>query len=166
MHGDLDSDRHGAMRRMIDRSLAGEATAEEQQSLREHLRECGACQQYADAGRRAVAGLGGFSFAAGPGLERKVMAALAVRARQLESTELSRRRIVRSCVGALVLTVLGSIGGWMAGDLLVGLLHLARGQTQAGVLALWVLPSWGFTLVLPLVLLLSARSARQKGRVL
>jgi hypothetical protein len=90
------------------------------------------------------------------------MAALAVRAAQLEAAQLSRRRIVRSCVAALVLTVLGSMGGWLAGDLLAAVLHLARGQTQAGVLAFWVLPSWGFTLLLPLVLL-SARSARQKG---
>ena len=156
---------HEAMQQMIDRSLAGDATVEEQQLLREHLRDCAGCQQYTDDGRRAIAGIGGFSFAADAGLERKVLVALAVRAAQLDAAQFSRRRIVRSCVAALVLTVLGSIGGWLAGDLLVAVLHLARGQTQAGVLALWVLPSWGFTLLLPLVLLL-ARSARQKGSAL
>jgi predicted anti-sigma-YlaC factor YlaD len=162
----MHSDRHGEMREMIDRSLAGEATADEQQRLREHLGECGECRQYAEDGRRAVAGLGGFSFAAEPELQAKVMASLEVRARQLETTQLSRRRIVRSCLAALVLTVLGSIGGWLTGDLLVAVLHLARGQTQAGVLALWVVPSWGFTLLFPLVLLLARRAARQKGSVL
>jgi anti-sigma factor RsiW len=160
MHGDL----HEVMRRIIDRSLIGEATAEEQRELGEHLRECGACQQYAEDGRRAIAGLGGFSFAANVGLERRVMAALAVRARQLNAVELSQQRIVRSCVAALVLTVVGSIGGWLAGDLLEAVFHVARGNAQTGVLAFWVLPSWGFTLLLPLVLLLSGR-AREKGSV-
>ena len=161
----MHSDEHEAMRTMIDRSLAGEATDADEQRLREHLGECSECRRYAEDGRRAVAGLSGFSFAAGPQLQAKVMASLGVRARQLEA-QLSRRRMVRSCLAALVLTVLGSIGGWLTGDLLGAVLHLARGQTHAGVLALWVLPSWGFTLLFPLVLLLSGRAARQKGSVL
>jgi predicted anti-sigma-YlaC factor YlaD len=161
----MHSDRHGAMREMIDRSLAGEATDAEEQRLREHLGECGECRQYAEDGRRVLEGLGGFLFATEPGLQSKVMASLAPRARQLEAAQIGPR-MVRSCVAALVLTVLGSIGGWLTADLLVAVLHLARGQTQAGVLALWVLPSWGFTLLFPLVLLLARRAARQKGSVL
>jgi predicted anti-sigma-YlaC factor YlaD len=157
----MHTDGHEVMRERIDRSLAGEATDE--QLLREHLGECEACRQYAEDGRRAIAGLTGFVFAADPLLEEKVVAALAARARQLERTRLSRRQIVQSCVAALVLTVVGSIGGWLAGDLLAAALHLARGQAQTGVLALWVLPSWGFTLLLPV--LLYVRSARQKGSV-
>jgi predicted anti-sigma-YlaC factor YlaD len=160
MHGDL----HEAMRQIIDRSLTGEAMAEEQREVGEHLRECEACRQYSEDGRRAIAGLGGFSFAADVGLERRVVAALAVRARQLEAAQISRRRMVRSCVAALVLTVVGSVGGWLAGDVLGAVFHVARGNAQTGVLAFWVLPSWGFTLLLPLVLLLSGR-AREKGSV-
>lgn len=165
MQNDRDSDRHEAMRQIIDQSLAAEISTEAQRSLSGHLRNCAACRQYAEDERRAIAALGGFSFASDPGLEAKVMASLAVRARQLEAAQLSRRRIVRSCLAALLLTALGSIGGWFAGDLLVAILHLARGQMQAGVLALWVLPSWGFTLLFPLVLLL-ARRTREKGSVL
>ena len=80
--------------------------------------------------------------------------------------ELVSDKVPNPGLAALVLTVLGSIGGWLTGDLLVAVLHLARGQTQASVLAFWVLPSWGFTLLFPLVLLLARRAARQKGSVL
>jgi DNA-directed RNA polymerase specialized sigma24 family protein len=79
---------------LLLRSLAGEISSRKQQSLREHLHACVACQKYADDSRRAVAGLGGFSFAANPDLQEKVFAALVQRAQQLEAAQPGRRRIV------------------------------------------------------------------------
>jgi predicted anti-sigma-YlaC factor YlaD len=162
----MHSDRHDAMRQIIDRSLAGEASAQEQHTLNEHLRDCAVCRQYAEDGRRALAGLGGFSFAADSALEAKVMAALTVRARQLEAAELSHGRIVRICLAALLLTILGSLFAWNLGTPLATALHLQPGKAQTGVLALWLVPSWAFALLFPIVLLLAGRSARQKGSVL
>jgi hypothetical protein len=52
------------------------------------------------------------------------------------------------------------------GDPLAGLLHLEPAKTQAGVLALWVLPSLCFCLFLPALLLLPARSMNKKGSAL
>jgi anti-sigma factor RsiW len=162
----MQTDRHQSMRHIIDRSLAGEISSREQQSLREHLHECAACQKYADDSRRAVAGLGGFSFAANPDLQAKVFAALAQRSQQLEAAQPGRRRIVRTCIIALLLTVVGSLAALHLGGPLAGLFNLQPSQAQAGVLALWVLPSLCFSLLLPVVLLLSARSATTKGSVL
>jgi hypothetical protein len=167
----MQTDRHQSMRQLIDRSLADELspTAElafkDQQSLREHLRECAACQKYAEDSRRAIAALGGFSFAANPDLQAKVFAALAQRAQQLEAAQPGRRRIVRTCILALLLTIVGSFGALHVGNPLAVVLHLPPAEAQAGVLALWILPSLCFSLLLPVVLLLSARSTNAEGSV-
>jgi anti-sigma factor RsiW len=162
----MQTDRHEPMRQLIDRSLAGELSPNEQQSVREHLHECAACQKYTDESRRAIAGLGGFSFSANPDLQVKVLSALAQRAQQLEAAEPVRRRIVRTCIIAFLLTFVGSLAAFDLGDPLAALFHLEPSQAHAGVLALWALPSLCFSLLLPLVLLLSARPAKPKGSVL
>jgi anti-sigma factor RsiW len=162
----MQTDLHQSMRHLIDRSLAGELSSTEHHSLRDHLHDCAACQKYAEDSRRAIAALGGFSFPANPDLQAKVFAALAERAQQLEAAQPSRRRIVRTCIIAFLLTIIGSFGAWHIGNPLAVVLHLEPAQAQTGVLALWVLPSLCFSLLLPVVLLLSARSAKAKGSVL
>jgi anti-sigma factor RsiW len=162
----MQADRHDAMRQLIDKSLAGDASPQEQQSLREHLHVCEPCQKYADDGRRAIAGLSGFSFASDPGLQAKVNAALALRAQQLQATYPSRQRIVQVSLAALLLTILGSLGALRVGSPLAAVFHLQLGEAQAGVVTLWILPSLCFSLFLPVLLLLSARSAKAKGSVL
>jgi hypothetical protein len=162
----MQTDRHQSIRRLIDRSLVGEASPQDQQSLREHLHGCASCQKYAEDSRRAIAALGEFSFPANPDLQAKVFSALAQRAQQLEAAQPSRRRIVRTFIFALVFTIVGSFGAWHVGNPLAVVLHLEPAEAQAGVLALWVLPSLCFSLLLPVVLLLSAHSAETKGRVL
>ena len=170
MQTDLhQSDPHQAMRQIIDKSLVGEASPQEQQELRKHLLACAACQKYASDSRRAIVSLNGFSFApfaADPGLQAKVHASLDLRAEQLQATQPGRRSIVQVSILALVLTIVGSFGALRFGSPLAALLHLEPAQMQTGVVALWVLPSLCFSLVLPLVLLLSARSAKTKGSVL
>jgi predicted anti-sigma-YlaC factor YlaD len=162
----MQTDLHQSMRHLFDRSLAGELSSTENHSLHDHLHECAACQKYADDSRRAIAGLGGFSFAANPDLQVKVFSALAQRAQQLEAAQPARRRIARTCVIAFLLTIVGSLAALHFNGPLAGLFHLEPSQAQAGVLALWALPSLCFSLLLPLVLLLSARSAKAKGSVL
>jgi hypothetical protein len=168
----MQADLHHAMRHLIDKSLAGEASSqqlsiEEQQALREHLRACAPCESYAEEGRRAIAGLSGFSFDADPGLQEKVHAALALRAQQLQAAEPSRirmLRIVQITVAALLLTIAGSFGATRMGNLLAAMLHLPAAQAHTGLLTFWIAPSWCFALLLPVLLLVSARSASRKGQ--
>jgi len=162
----MQTDLHQSARHLIDRSLTEELSPTEHHSLRDHLHECAACQKYADDNRRAIAGLGGFSFTASPDLQAKVFAALAQREQQLEVTQPRRRRIARTCIIALLLTAVGSLAALHLGDPLAGLLHLEPAKTQAGALTLWVLPSLCFCLFLPALLLLPARSMSKKGSAL
>jgi anti-sigma factor RsiW len=170
----MQADLHDAIRHIIDKSLVGEASAQEQQSLREHLRACAQCETYANDSRRAIAGLSGFSFApfaTDPGLQAKVHAALDARAQQLQATQPSRKRpnyrsIVQISLAALLLTIVGSFGALHVGSPLAAVLHLPPAQAQAGVLALWILPSLCFCLFLPALLLLPARSMNKKGSLL
>ena len=170
MQTDLhQSDPHQAMRQIIDKSLVGEASPQEQQELRKHLLACAACQKYASDSRRAIVSLNGFSFApfaTDPGLQAKVHASLDLRAQQLQATQPGRRRIAEVSILALVLTIVGSFGALRFGSPLAALLHLEPAEMQTGVVALWVLPSLCFSLVLPLVLLLSDRSTKAKEGVL
>ena len=159
----MQADLHNDMRQIIDKSLVGEASPQEQQELRKHLLACAACQKYASDSRRAIVSLHGFSFAADPGLQAKVHASLDLRAQQLQATQPGRRRIVQISVIALLLTIVGSFGAWHIGSPLAAVLHLEPAQMQTGVVALWVLPSLCFSLVLPVLLLLVARSANAKG---
>ena len=164
----MPTDLHDAMRHIIDKSLVGEASAPEQQELRKHLLGCATCQKYASDSRRAIVGLNGFSFApfaADPGLQAKVHESLALRAQQLQAAQPGRRRIVQVSIVALLLTVLGSWGALHVCTPLAALLHLEPAQAQTGVVALWIFPSLCFALLLPVLLLLRARSTKE-GSVL
>jgi hypothetical protein len=162
----MQTDLHQPIRHLIDRSLADELSSTEQRSLGKHLHECTACQKYADDSRRVIAGLAGFSFPANPDLQAKVFSELAQRAQQLEAAQPSRRRIVRTSIFALLLTIVGSFGALHVGNPVAVVLHLEPAEAQLGVLALWVLPSLCFSLLLPVVLLRSGGSAKTKGRLL
>jgi anti-sigma factor RsiW len=165
----MQADLHNEMRHIIDKSLVGEASDQEQQSLREHLHACAQCERYADDGRRAIAGFSGFSFApfaTDPGLQAKVHAALDLRMQQLQAAQPSRRRIVQVSVAALLLTLAGSFAALHMGNPLAAVLHLPLAQAQAGLLTFWIAPSWCFALLLPALLLVSARSANGKGQII
>jgi anti-sigma factor RsiW len=162
----MQADLHNDMHQIIDKSLVGEASPQEQQTLRKHLLTCAACQKYASDSRRAIVSLHGFSFAADPGLQAKIHASLALRAQQLQATQPGRRSILQVSIIALLLTIVGSLGAWHIGSPLAALLHLEPAQMQTGVVALWVIPSLCFSLVLPVLLLLGARSTNAKGSAL
>jgi anti-sigma factor RsiW len=162
----MQADLHNEMRRIIDSSLVGEASPVQQQALRKHLLVCAACQKYASDSRRAIVGLNGFSFAADSGLTEKVHAALALRAQQLQTTRPNRKRILQVSLAALLLTIVGSFAALHMGNPLAAILHLPLSQAQAGLLTFWIAPSWCFALLLPVLLLVSARSANKKGQIL
>jgi anti-sigma factor RsiW len=161
----MQTDLHNEMRHIIDNSLAGEASPVEQQALRKHLLACAECQKYASDSRRAIVSLSGFSFAADPGLTEKVHAALDLRAQQLQAAQPNRKRIVQVSIAALLLTIAGSFAALHMGNPLAAFLHLPPAQAQAGLLTFWIAPSWCFALLLPVLLLVSARSANKKGHI-
>lgn len=132
---------HFQLRNIIDKSLAGATSHQDQQTLREHLPTCAACRQYLDASNRAIASLGDFSFAIDPALDRKVLAALAARAQQLQAESTQRRRLWSTSALALILTVAGSIAASQLGTLAAPAFHLDPAQLHAGLATFWIAPS-------------------------
>lgn len=159
----MQTDRHESICRLIDKSLAGDISGQEEQSLREHLLTCSACQQYLDASNRAIAGLGEFAFETDPNLPDKIFAALTLRAAQLESQQLSHRQLAWSYVAALVLTLAGSFAAMQLGDRIATVFSATHQQVQLGLIALWIVPSVCFCLLLPTLPLMSKRWLHAKG---
>ena len=138
----IDSNaRHPSYCALIDKSLAGAATPQEEQTLREHLAMCAPCAEHLEATRRVVAGLEGFSFALGPALDSKVHAAVALRAQQLEASRVRRRQMGWGGLVALLLTVLGSLGASRLGSLAASALHVDPAQMRLGLTTFWIMPS-------------------------
>jgi predicted anti-sigma-YlaC factor YlaD len=159
----MQTDGHELICRLIDKSLAGDISGEEEQSLRQHLHTCPACEQYLDASSRAIAGLGEFAFETDPGLPDKIVAALTVRAAQLETRRLSHRQLAWSYVAALVLTLAGSFAAMQLSDRFAAALSVTHLQVQLGLIAIWIVPSVCFCLFLPTLPLMSKRWMHAKG---
>ena len=159
----MQVDRHQEIRHIIDQSLVGAASVQEEQTLREHFLSCAPCQEYLNASRRAIAGLGGFSFEVNPDLHGRVIAALALRAEQLETNRIEQRPMLWSYVAALVLTVAGSLAAARLSGFAVSVLHLQPAALHFGLLALWILPSLCFCLLFPFLHRLSPGWMDEKG---
>ncbi len=138
---------------LIDKSLAGAATPQGERSLREHLAACAPCAEHLEATRRVVAGLEGFSFGFGVGtaLDSKVMAAIARRAQQLETSRVRSRQMGWGSLLALLLTAIGSLAVSRLGGLAAPALHLDAAQMQFGLAAFWITPSLFICLLLLLL---------------
>lgn len=162
----MQADRHEAICQIIDKSLAGTVSAEEQHTLREHLQGCAQCQEYLASNNRAIASLGGYSFDVTPGLERRVLASLSLRAAQLEAKQPRHWQMAVSCLLALMLTCAGSLVASQLGRPVATAFHMEPEQMQFGLLAFWVLPSLCFSLLLPFLPSLSSRWMEKKGWML
>jgi hypothetical protein len=156
-------DRHQEIRHIIDRSIEGAASLQEEQTLREHFLTCAPCQEYLNASHRAIAGLGGFSFEVNPDLHGKVLAALTLRAQQLETKRAERKPMLWSYLAALVLTVVGSLAAARFSGLAVAVFHLQPAPLHFGLLALWIVPSLCFCLLFPILHRLSEGWMNEKG---
>ena len=156
----MNTDVHAAMRSVVDKSLVGSASTEEERLLRRHLAECAPCQEYMDAGHRVVAGLGGFFFDVEPALEARVAWSLKLRAQQLQAAGPSRQRALWGGAAALMLLVAGSLLAWQFGNMAAVLLHLQPALVQKAILWGWVLPSLCFVLLFPVLPLLSNQEER------
>jgi hypothetical protein len=157
----MQFDRHEPICQIIDKSLAGAATVAEERTLHEHLATCVPCSEYLETSQRAIAGLGGFSFDVDPGLQEKVLAALALqppRLRQDNSLPLWWGRLA-----ALMLTVVGSFATWRFAGATASALHLQPAQIQFGVVWLWIAPSVCVSLLFLLLPVSAASWIYEKG---
>jgi hypothetical protein len=153
----MQGDRHQEVCRIIDQSLIATASVapsiEDAQILREHLLTCAQCNAYLEASRRAIATLGGFAFEVDPGLHGKVLAALTMRAEQLDRRQKRSQPTWWHCLVAVVLTVAGSFVVSDAGRTVSAAFHIAPKEMGTGLMAFWITPSICFCLlffILPL----------------
>jgi hypothetical protein len=156
----MRSDDHESFQRRIDETLAADVAVGEEESLRVHLQSCTQCQEYLAAGTRVIDGLGGFSFAVDPALQEQVCAAISLRAQQIESRHPNRRRMAWICIAALLLSAAGSFIDLQFGGLIASVLDMQRTQMRHGLVTFWILPSFCFLLLFPLLPLLSHRKER------
>ena len=160
----MQTDRH-EQAALIDKLLAGAIKPQEERSLREHLRECTACQQQMDASQRAIAGLSGFSFEVNPNLNSQVQNAITRRVRELEM-QCSKHRSLKIFAAALALTVIGSLLAWSFTGRLAGSLNLTTNQLQLGLLFFWVAPSLLFSFLILAVPSLTNGQLNREGRTI
>ena len=147
----MSSERHERFEELVDRRLAGAGSLEEERALGEHLAECAGCREYLSASQRAIAGLNGFSFEAGPALNAKVMAAVRERAAEMEERRARTAHWVRMGLIAVVLTVVGSVVDLGVGRLAAGVFDLRAGAVREGLMAVWIVPSFGLLLLFPML---------------
>jgi anti-sigma factor RsiW len=154
----MNLDQHETFRHRIDENLAGGISADREQSLREHLDTCPACQEYLNASNRVIAGLGGFSFEVDPTLNARVLSSLRRPARP------GRLRWALISVVAVVLTVGGSFVDLRCGDMIASVFDIRRMPLRQGLLAFWIVPSLCVLLLFPLLLLLSKAGTHREER--
>jgi anti-sigma factor RsiW len=160
----MPTERHATICNLIDKSLAGATSPAEEQSLCEHLATCAACAEYLEASNRAIAGLNGFRFEVDPGLESKVLASLAARARQMEAKHARRGAPGGwTWLAAVALTVAGSFAALQLGGIAASFLHIEPAQLQVGLTTFWILPSFFVCLLLLLLPATSSSRLNEKG---
>ncbi len=145
------ADCHERFARLIDESLAGAISAEEQRPLREHLAHCASCKEYLNASNRVLWGLSGFSFEVNPTLNVRVVEALTLKVEQNRLAHAGRSRILRphhvpmkvraAFAGALLMSFAGSALVYQTAKRLALPMHFYAAQVQIGVLVFWLLPS-------------------------
>jgi anti-sigma factor RsiW len=143
----MPMDLHDEARALIADCLAADAAPAERRRLAEHLAVCPECRREMELSERAVRAFGEFAFAAEPGLDGRVRAALARRSRELEGAGAQRRKRLWGFAAGLAMTAAGSFAVWgVAGA------TAARGLTPAGLAAavaiFWALPSLAAALLL------------------
>jgi hypothetical protein len=92
-----------------------------------------------------------------------VLAAITLRAQQLEASKIERRPMVWSYLAALVLTVTGSFAAARFSGLAGAVFHLEPEPLHVGLLALWIVPSLCFCLLFPVLHRLSVGWMDEKG---
>lgn len=161
----MKADSHEKVRQMIDMMLTEGSSIPEEQSIRQHLDECAECAEYLDACTRTIASLSGFSFDVDRALQAQIHASVEVRAQQLMATQPSRARTLGNYALALILTVAGSFIAAQLCGTAAAYLRMPLADVQRGFIALWIVPSLCFLLLIPALPSLLAAWTNRKGQI-
>ena len=154
-------DRHQEIRHIIDRSLVG-ASSQEEQTLREHLVTCVACQEYLKASHQVIAGQKGFSF---EGESRSSWEECSPPLRYAHNNWKPRGCSKGRCCGVTwpCSTLAGSFTAARFSGLAGAVFHIEPEPLHIGLLALWIVPSLCFCLLFPVLHRLSLGGTNEKG---
>jgi len=128
-------------RELIDRSFAEEISDGESQLLRDHIRDCDGCRRYVELTARTIRGLREFTFVSGPDSKTRVREILADHTGTMRQHNVPFKVWAAFAV-ALSMSIVGSALVYQVAKLLTVPMHFDTAQVQAGVLVLWLLPSF------------------------
>lgn len=160
----MQFDDHERFRQWMDEALASGSPIDGNGALREHLHCCTVCAEYLENSSRVITGLSGYSFAMDSALEERVAAALSQRAQQLEATPLSPKRWALISIGAVVLTIVGSLVDLRIGRVIASTADVQWGQVRQALFAFWIVPSVCVLLLFALLPLLWKTGIHREGR--
>ena len=127
-------------RELIDRSFVEEVSEGERRLMHDHIRDCDGCKRYVELTARTIRGLREFTFTSEPDSSAQVREILA------HHTETMRQHNAQFTVWAAFAVALSMsfVGSALVYQMVKRLapMHFDIAQVQAGVLVLWLLPSF------------------------
>jgi predicted anti-sigma-YlaC factor YlaD len=127
-------------RELIDRSFVEEVSEGERRLMYDHIRDCDGCKRYVELTGRTIRGLREFTFTSEPDSSAQVREILA------HHTETMRQHNAQFTVWAAFAVALSMsfVGSALVYQMVKRLapMHFDIAQVQAGVLVLWLLPSF------------------------
>ena len=129
------------LRELIDRSFAEEISEGERQLIDDHIRDCDGCKRYVELTARTIRGLREFSFTSDADSSARVAEILAHHAGTMRQRN-AQLKIWAAFAAALSMSIVGSALVYQVAKFLAVPMHFDNAQLQAGVLVLWLLPSF------------------------
>jgi predicted anti-sigma-YlaC factor YlaD len=128
-------------RELIDRSFVEEVSEGERRLMYDHIRDCDGCKRYVELTGRTIRGLREFTFTSEPDSSAQVREILAHHTETMRQHN-AQFKIWAAFAVALSMSFVGSALVYQMVKRLAAPLHFDIAQVQAGVLVLWLLPSF------------------------
>ena len=128
-------------RELIDRSFVEEVSEGERRLMHDHIRDCEGCKRYVELTARTIRGLREFTFTSEPDSSAQVIEILAHHTATMRQHNV-QFNIWAAFAVALSMSIVGSALVYQVAKFLVAPMHFDNAQVQAGVLVLWLLPSF------------------------
>jgi len=127
-------------RELIDRSFVEEVSERERRLMHDHIRDCDGCKRYVELTGRTIRGLREFTFTSEPDSSAQVREILAHHTETMRQHN-AQFKILAAFAVALSMSFVGSALVYQMVKRLAPM-HFDIAQVQAGVLVLWLLPSF------------------------
>jgi hypothetical protein len=127
-------------RELIDRSFVEEVSEGERRLMHDHIRDCDGCKRYVELTGRTIRGLREFTFTSEPDSSAQVREILAHHTETMRQHN-AQFKILAAFAVALSMSFVGSALVYQMVKRLAPM-HFDIAQVQAGVLVLWLLPSF------------------------